>query len=118
VWYNNKNQANGGYMSKKRNVLTAVCVALSGVLSIVCFLLLPDRVTVNINISNEQSYMNKYVAVCFPFFLSVITSVLYNGYGKIFNKEIDAGDWKSGIKYLVFSFVGVLLSLWVLLKNI
>ncbi len=105
-------------MNKKRNALTVLCVVSSAILAIVGLFLMPDRVTVNINVSGERSYMSKYIAAAFPFLLSVGAAALYNCYGKIFSKEIDSEDWKSGIKYLVFSLVGVFLSLWMFLNNI
>ncbi len=105
-------------MKNKRTVLAIIVASASVVCSVLGFILLPERVTVNLSFDGTLSYMNKYAAVFFPLAITACTASLYNGYGRIFGKEIDKADWKSGIKYLVFSIVGLLLTLWVIIRNI
>ncbi len=71
--------------------------------------------------------MDKSIAVAFPLVLSMISSQLYIRYHSIFEKKSDSNEktqdnlqdnLKEGIKYLVFSAIGILLTLWVLFKNI
>lgn len=105
-------------MKNKRTVLAIIVASASVVFSVLGFVLLPERVTVNLSFNDTLSYMNKYVAVFFPLAISLCTVGLYNGYGRIFGKQIDKSDFKSGIKYLAFSIVGLLLTLWVIIRNI
>lgn len=103
---------------KKRNIFTIIVIVVSALLGRVEIILLPSRVTVNLSLSGEASYMNKYAAIILPFAISVSCALLYKGYEGIFQKKIDSDDWKSGIKYLLFSVVGIVLALWVIFKNI
>ena len=103
---------------KKRNVFTIIVIVISALLGVLGIILLPSRVTANLSFSGELSYMSKYVALVFPFAISVFSALLYKGYGSIFQKKLESDDWKSGIKYLLFSVVGIFLALWVVFKNI
>ena len=103
---------------KKRNIFTIIVIVISALLGSLGIIILPSRVTVNLSFSGELSYMSKYVALVVPFAISVFSAVLYSGYEKLFQKKLDDDDWKSGIKYLSFSIVGIALMLWVIFKNI
>ena len=103
---------------KKRKIFTIIVIVISALLGTLGMLLLPPRVTVNLSFSGESSYMSKYVALVVPFAISVFSALMYKGYEGIFQKKIENDDWKSGIKYLLFSIVGIVLALWVIFKNI
>jgi len=139
----------GVFLLRKRVTIGAIVVLISVILSVICLVILPDRVTVNISLKGEASYMSKYIAIVFPLALCIVTSWIYVSYYSIFNKNVDSAetvktkkketeeikekekesidlsqcetleyDLKDGMKYLVFSVVGVLLTLWILFKNI
>ncbi len=132
--------------NKKRFIIGLSVAWISIILSIICFFVLPDRVTVNISFKNEASYMDKNIAVAFPLVLSIITTQIYIRYYSIFGKKseselkselkseeskdafqedsrnnsqnISQNNLQDGIKYLAFSVVGILLTLWILFKNL
>ncbi len=139
------------FLLRKRVIVGAIVVLISVILSVICLVILPDRVTVNISLKGEASYMSKYIAIVFPLALCIVTSWIYVSYYSIFNKNVDSAetvktkkketeeikekekekesidlsqcetleyDLKDGMKYLVFSVVGVLITLWILFKNI
>mgnify|MGYP003293591639 CR=1 FL=1 len=103
---------------KKRIVFSVIIAVASLVLSVIGLFLAENRVSVNLSFSGEMAYINKYTAFAFPFAVSLFSSFLYGMYGKIFQKSLDENDVKSGIKYLVFSAVGLLLTVWVIVRNI
>ncbi|MBE6648405.1 MAG: hypothetical protein E7614_02655 [Ruminococcaceae bacterium] len=105
-------------MKNKRLLFAIGASVISVILCVIGLFILPDRVTVNISFQDEQSYMSKYIALAFPLVVSLFSSKLYFSYGKLFGKEVKEDDYKIGIKYLVFSALGIFLTLWVVLKNI
>ncbi len=82
------------FLLRKRVLIGAIVALISVILSVVCFILLPDRVTVNISLKGEASYMSKYIAIMFPLALCIITLWIYVHYHSIFNKNVDLGKTK------------------------
>lgn len=102
----------------KRKLLSLGVISLSVVLTVAGFFLLPERATVNISFSGQTEYKSKIAILTVPFVLTCITSSIYFMYGKLFNKEVVKDDFKTGIKFIVFSAVGILLTLWAIINNV
>ncbi len=103
---------------KKRVVFSIIIAVASLALSVLGLFLVGNRVSVNLSFSGEMAYMSKYTAFAFPFAVTLLSSALYGMYGKVFQKPVDENDVKSGIKYLAFSVIGILLTIWVIVRNI
>ena len=92
-------------MNKK--IVLGIIIFISIILGIYGFIVLPETVTVQIDISgNPTNTFPKILAVMFPLLLSVS-----GGLGYYFSKEKEK-------KYLMLSFIGILLSIITLVFNI
>ena len=105
-------------IGKKRKILALVTVLLSAILSVVGFFVLPSRATVNISFGGQAEYHSKIVVLAVPLMITLVSSIIYGKYDGIFKKETASDDVMEGIKFLAFSVVGILLTLWAIIKNV
>ncbi len=104
-------------MVNKRTIAFLCVTAVSAVLAVVGFFVLPEEVSVNISFRGSREYISKIPALIVPFVITFLSSSLYWKYEKFFLKEVDPSDLKMGVKYLAFAIIGDLLALWVIVNN-
>jgi hypothetical protein len=105
-------------VKNKRTTISLLAVFVPLVLAIVGYILLPQRVFVEISFDDAIQKSDKIFSLIIPLFISLIGALMYFNFGKIIKKEISADDLKTGIKYLVFSLVGTALIIYLLVRNL
>ena len=107
---------------KSKKAVSCAFIILSAILNVISIFVLPSRVTVNVSFSDELTYMNKYTALAFPFLVTTVSSCVYANFDKFFangkDEESLAKQNKKGSKYLVLAVFGIILTLWVIFRNI
>ncbi len=105
-------------MKNKRTIISLLVVFVSLILAVVGYILLPQRVFVEISFDDAIQKSDKIFSLIIPFLISLVGALMYLNFGKIMKKEVSADDLKTGIKYLVLSFLGTALMIYLLVRNL
>jgi hypothetical protein len=105
-------------VKNKRTIISLLAVFVPLVLAVVGYILLPQRVVVEISFDDAIQKSDKIFSLIIPLFISFIGALMYFNFGKIIKKEISGDDLKTGIKYLVFSLLGTALIIYLLVRNL